>query len=164
MNSEIGNVSRTDHQEINAKTSSRKVITKSELRQKASEAQAKANRENRRYSSNSNWITTSLLAVLILGFGILTEKDISQPARACAERDHAACEINSLITQAESFGSVLSRSGSYSSTRHSKGVSNNLLIQTEPNRQKIICKFSCRLNFYFYKSEYQQRHSIRLRN
>ena len=146
------------------RTSSIKAVTKSELIQKASDINAKTHGENRRYSSNSNWITTSLLAVLILGFGILTEKDISQPARACVERDHAACEINSLITQAESFGSVLSRSGSYSSTRHSKGVSNNLFIQTEPNRQKIIRKFSCRLNFYFNKSEYQQRHSIRLRN
>tara|TARA_B110000259_G_scaffold180051_1_gene220295 strand:- start:3115 stop:3510 length:396 start_codon:yes stop_codon:yes gene_type:complete len=116
------------------RTSSIKAITKSELIQKASDVKAKTHGENRRYSSNSNWITTSLLAVLILGFGILTEKDISQTARTCAEMDHAICEINSLITQVESFSSELFSSGSYSSTRHSKGVSNNLLIQTEPTQ------------------------------
>ena len=116
------------------RTSSIKAVTKSELIQKASDINAKTHGENRRYSSNSNWITTSLLAVLILGFGILTEKDIGQTARTCAEMDHAVCEINSLITQVESFGSELFSSGSYSSTRHSKGVSNNFLIQTEPTQ------------------------------
>mgnify|MGYP006998185983 CR=1 FL=1 len=113
------------------RTSSIKAITKSKLIQKELDAKPQTHREDRSSKSNSNWITNSLLAVLILGFGFLAEKDLSQPTRPCVEKDQAICQINSLITQAESFSSEIFDSGPYSSTNPSKKVNNNQLIRND---------------------------------
>ena len=113
------------------RTSSIKAITKSKLIQKELDAKPQTHREDRSFTSNSNWITNSLLAVLILGFGFLAEKDLSQPIRTYVEKDQAICQINSLITQAESFSSEIFDSGPYSSTNPSKKVNNNQLIRND---------------------------------
>ena len=118
-------------QGIDVRTSSIKAITKSELIQKELDMKAQTHDEDRSYMSNSNWITNSLLAVLILGFGILAEKDLNQSARPCIEMDQTVCQIDSLITQVESFGAEIFDSRSYSSTTHSKNVSSDQLLQND---------------------------------
>lgn len=122
------------------RTTSIKAITKSELIQKESKAKTNVANDNRSYSSNSNWITTSLLAVLILGFGILTENDIYPSAETCIEKEHAVCQIDSLITQVETFSAKVFDSRSYPSTTHLKNVSNELKTPSD-SRMFLSTKF-----------------------